>query len=328
MHPIAIQVISVLVSSFLMAGCATTATPTAAPIPTDLGGWTTVQVEAPPASEPTVVYQITPPPRERPAAPSERVYPYEDGHEYSMDVAVGYTTDIRLQVGETIQDKGLGDRGVLPAGDEQPPWDIKEGSSGTPARPHVFVTVTKPGLRTGLVITTNKRIYLVQLRSVGASKARILRWTYADDLAADTPMEAAARTSKAPRLLPDPREPQGYHVGYAIEPSSPRPPWMPRQVLDDGRKTYILFPTNLAVMAAPMIRLQGPQGYELVNARQVGSVMVLDHIISHAAELRIGKEETAETVRIVRQASRTIYCPGSDTECPQWPTNDMAQLGR
>jgi type IV secretory pathway VirB9-like protein len=106
-------------------------------------------------------------------------------------------------------------------------------------------------------------------------------------------------------------------VGYAVEASEPRPVWLPRQVVDDGRKSYVLFPVNLAVMPAPMVRLVGPNGYELVNARQVGSVMVLDHLFN-VAELRLGTGKTAETVRVVRQMPRTIHCPG-DASCPVWP---------
>jgi type IV secretory pathway VirB9-like protein len=86
-----------------------------------------------------------------------------------------------------------------------------------------------------------------------------------------------------------------------------------------GFKTYILFPPQLAGISAPMIRLIGPNGYELVNARMVGSVLVLDHLIERAAELRIGTDPAAEIVRITRQAPRMIACPG-DAECPLWPS--------
>ena len=138
--------------------------------------------------------------------------------------------------------------------------------------------VTKPGLATGLTITTTKRVYLIHLRSVAKSKVRVVRWTY--------PAEPV-RTEAKVRMLPDPTRPQHYHVGYAVEASEPRPVWLPRQALDDGRKTYVLFPVNLSVMPAPMVRLVGPTGFELVNARLVGSVMVLDHLFS-VAELRLG----------------------------------------
>jgi type IV secretion system protein TrbG len=86
----------------------------------------------------------------------------------------------------------------------------------------------------------------------------------------------------------------------------------------------VLFPVNLAVMPAPMVRLVGPNGFELVNARQVGSVMVLDHLFN-VAELRIGTGKTAETVRITRQQPRTISCP-HDPECPVWPQGGLVAI--
>jgi hypothetical protein len=55
-----------------------------------------------------------------------------------------------------------------------------------------------------------------------------------------------------------------------------------------------------------------------VNARLIGSVMVLDQLISHQAELRLGRDAEAERVTITRQAPRTIHCPG-DPKCPIWP---------
>ena len=183
-----------------------------------------------------------------------------------------------------------------------------------PEAPHVFITVTKPGLSTGLTLTTNKRVYLISLKSVAKSRVRLVRWTYTD--------EPVKPVVAKPRLLPDPSLPQSYHVGYALEASDPRPTWLPRQVLDDGRKSYVLLPMNLLVMPAPMVRLVGPNGFELVNARQVGSVMVLDHLFN-IAELRLGTGKTAETVRIVRQHPRTIACPG-DAACPVWPGDAVA----
>jgi hypothetical protein len=72
-----------------------------------------------------------------------------------------------------------------------------------------------------------------------------------------------------------------------------------------------------------MIRAIGPNGPELLNVRLVGSVMVLDHLISHGVELRLGSGPQAETVRITRQAPRTIACPGN-AACPVWPAQRYA----
>jgi type IV secretory pathway VirB9-like protein len=270
-------------------------------MPDDVG-WMQPVSESPP--EP--VMPIMPP--ERPASPYEKVYVFEPGQEYKVDVAVGYPLDIMLQTGEVINNQTHGDRAPLAPGEEQAPWEIRQGASGMPESPHIFVTVTKPGLATGLTLTTNQRVYLINMRSVAKSKIRLVRWTYPAD---------PVRTEVKAHLLPDPTLPQRYHVGYGMEASEPRPVWTPHQILDDGRKSYVLFPVNLAAMPAPMVRLVGPNGYELVNARQVGSVMVLDHLFN-VAELRIGTGKTAETVRIMRQQPRTISCPG-DPACPVWP---------
>jgi len=72
-----------------------------------------------------------------------------------------------------------------------------------------------------------------------------------------------------------------------------------------------------------MIRLIGSNGYELVNARLVGSVLVIDHLFN-GAELRVGNTATADVVRIVRGTSQMISCPG-DAACPVWP--DVAMAG-
>jgi type IV secretory pathway VirB9-like protein len=286
-------------------GCATTPPPmTSVPIPADIG-WTLPVVEPPPTPEPVPVT-----PGDRPATPFEKVYPYEPGQEYKVDVAVGFPLDLMLQAGELINHQTHGDRAALPPGDEQPPWEIRQGASGMPESPHLFITVTKPGLATGLTVTTSKRVYLIHLRSVARSRVRLVRWTYAD--APSRPVK-----TDAPRLLPDPTRPQVYHAGYTIEASEPRPTWQPRQVVDDGHKVYILFPVNLSVMEAPLARLIGPNGPELFNPRLVGSVMVVDHLFQRM-ELRLGTTEQAPVVTVTRQTPQPVACPGAP-ECPVWP---------
>jgi hypothetical protein len=67
----------------------------------------------------------------------------------------------------------------------------------------------------------------------------------------------------------------------------------------------------------PMLRLLGPNGPQLVNARQFLNVVIVDHLIARA-ELRVGLGEHAETVTITRGTLRTIACPGEEA-CPVWP---------
>jgi type IV secretory pathway VirB9-like protein len=106
-------------------------------------------------------------------------------------------------------------------------------------------------------------------------------------------------------------------VGYEVTASQPQIAWLPRQVVDDGKKTYLLYPEVALFDTVPLVRLLGPNGPQLVNARQYLNVVILDQLISRA-ELRVGIGEHAETATLTRGALRTITCP-DDPACPVWP---------
>jgi type IV secretion system protein VirB9 len=189
---------------------------------------------------------------------------------------------------------------------------VKEGADGQgdALRHHLFVTAAESGLKMGLVVTTTRRIYYLACESTKASKGRVVRWRYPTS---ETPVLKA----KEPGLLPDPAAPARYHVGYTLTASQPQPSWLPRQIVDDGKKTYIVYPEVTLFESVPLLRLIGPNGPQLVNARQYLNVVIIDQLVARA-ELRVGIGETAETVTITRGALRTIACP-DDEACPQWP---------
>src|SRR5262245_18159135 len=157
--------------------------------------------------------------------------------------------------------------------------------------------------------------------SVTTSPIRVVRWQYPKDEAAK-PLHA-----KEPGLLPAPQEPRHYHVGYALVGSKPPPSWQPRQVVDDGKKTYIIYPEVTLFETVPMLRLIGPNGPQLVNSRQFLNVVIVDQLVPRA-ELRVGLGEHAEPVTITRGALQTIRWPG-DAACPVWPqaAHALAQKG-
>jgi hypothetical protein len=67
----------------------------------------------------------------------------------------------------------------------------------------------------------------------------------------------------------------------------------------------------------PLVRMIGPNGPQLINARQYRNVTIVDQLAPRL-ELRVGVGVNAETVTITRGALRTIDCPG-DEACPVWP---------
>ena len=187
-------------------------------------------------------------------------------------------------------------------------------ASGTGLRPHVFVTVAEAGLTNGVTITTTRRTYYLSCKSVAKSPVRVVRWHY--------PLESAAGAVpvEAPGLLPHPDQPRQYHVGYEVKSlRGPVPVWTPRQVVDDGKKMFLLYPEVALFESVPLVRAIGVNGPQLLNARQHLNVVILDALFP-TLELRVGVGEGADVVTITRgKGLRTITCPDDGADCPHWP---------
>jgi type IV secretory pathway VirB9-like protein len=303
---------------FLAWGCAKEdPLPPVPPPPEDLSHWTVPELVQPPADPPAPLVPVEDKP-----TPAERVYAFVPGTTFAVTVGTDAPLDILLARGEQVRNIVGVDRASGPGGDGPPSaetnqvrrWEVKEGADGLgdTLRSHLFLTASAPGLTTGMIITTTHRIYYLRCKSVKTSPTRAIRWTYAPDTT-EKPLVA-----KAPGLLPNPLVPARYHVGYEITSTGAHPPaWLPRQIVDDGKKVYIVYPEVTLFDTVPLVRLIGPNGPQLVNARQFLNVVIVDQLVGRA-ELRVGLGETAETVTITRGTLRTIACP-SDEACPVWP---------
>ncbi len=303
--------------TLVVAGCDQhQAAPPVPPPPENLSTWAVPELVQPPPVPPKPVAPVD----EKPGA-AEKVYDFVPGTTYTAHVALGGPLDIVLERGELVRNIVGGDRAPTEIA-QAPRWEVKEGAegSGDTARAHIFLTAPDPGLTMGLVVTTTRRTYYLTCQSVKHSPTRVLRWRYAP-----TPAEAP-KTPETPGLLPSPTHPAQYHVGYVIESQGRVPDWMPRHVVDDGKKLYILYPEVTLFGTVPLVRLLGPNGPQLVNARQYLNVVMLDHLVPRA-ELRVGLGDQAETVTITRGALRTIACPG-DAACPVWPQAAAPLAGR
>jgi type IV secretion system protein VirB9 len=297
----------------LLGGCPSPEPPPP-PVPPpaeDLSTWTVPVLVQPERSvpRPQAVRPAT-----LPVGAAEKVLAYKPGVVVEVSVAPGAPLDIVFEEGEQVRQIVDGDRAPAAEGQHRR-WEVKEGADGAgpTLRPHVFVTTTEPGLVNGLTITTTRRTYLVTCKSVAHTPVRVLRWLYAPDSRPPTP-EAP---TDAPGLLPHPEQPMRYHIGYRLEAQGRMPDWTPRGLFDDGKKMYIVYPEVTLFGTVPLVRKVGPNGPQLINARQYLSVVILDELAGRL-ELRVGLGETAEVVTISRGNLRTIDCP-SHPECPQWP---------
>ena len=217
-----------------------------------------------------------------------QVYPFSDGALYRLYAAPEQVTDIALQAGETLSSVSAGDTVR---------WVVGDTTSGAGAgrQVHVLVKPFAAGLRTNLVIMTDRRSYHLVLESTDRTSMAAISWSYPQDqLTAlrEQNARAEAATPVAQGLAVD-------DLRFSYRISGDTPPWRPVRAFDDGKKVYIEFPKRIDQGEAPPLFVVGPMGdNQLVNYRVRGNYYIVDRLFG-AAELRLG-QDPQQVVRISR----------------------------
>lgn len=222
-------------------------------------------------------------------------YDYEAGRIYTLQTSPRFLTTVLLRPGEKLIAKAAGDTVR---------WVLGETVQGSGANQQVVVLI-KPirgGLKTNVVLTTDQRTYLLEAVSrEGGTYTSAISWNYPQE---QMQALAAAQAAQAQSVVAPALELDQLHFDYKVEAihmKSPR--WQPLRVFDDGLKTYIQFPVNMAATDAPPLFLVGPGGAaQLVNYRFLNGYYVVDRLVD-VAELRLG-EKPQQVVRITRTARK------------------------
>jgi len=217
-----------------------------------------------------------------------QVFPYSPGALYQVYVAPGQVTDIALEPGEQLTGSG-----PVAAGDTVR-WIIgdTESGNGETRRVHILVKPTRPAIETNLVVNTDRRTYLIELRAHERPYMPSVAWFYP---------ESRGKSLRA--VPPTPVLPEMTQRRYRYAIDGDKPPWRPVNAYDDGRKVYIEFSPGIVQGEMPPLFIVGLDGKpEIVNYRTYGNVLIVDRLFA-AAELRLGGENQ-QKVRIVRADGR------------------------
>ncbi|QFT34085.1 Type IV secretion system protein PtlF precursor [Labrenzia sp. THAF82] len=218
-----------------------------------------------------------------------QIYPWSEGALYQVYAAPGQITNITLEPGER-----LAGAGPIAAGDTAR-WIIgdTESGSGESRRVHILVKPTRPDISTNLVISTDRRVYMIELSAEESLFMPSVAWAYPEKPVSEKRVISAAPTipAKASRR-------------YRYSISGDTPPWTPLAVFDDGRRVYIAFPRGIIQGEIPPLFVIGAEGEtEIVNSRVHQRFLIVDRLFA-AAELRLGSGRKQQVVRIVRTDGR------------------------
>lgn len=229
-----------------------------------------------------------------------QVFPYSEGALYQVYASPGQITNIALEPGERL----TGD-GPIAAGDTAR-WIIGDTTSGSgrAERVHILVKPTRPDIATNLVISTDRRAYLLELRANESSYMPSIAWSY-----------PRVPTQTRPPVVTQPIIPSASHRRYRYGLQGDAPPWRPQTVFDDGRRVYVVFPRGIVQgEMPPLLVIDADGAAQLVNTRVHQNILIVYRLFA-AAELRLGGDNQ-QMVRIVRTdgARRTSNSAPRTTE--------------
>ncbi|SJZ31073.1 type IV secretion system protein VirB9 [Enhydrobacter aerosaccus] len=217
-----------------------------------------------------------------------QVYPFSEGALYRLYAAPEEVTDVALQPGESLVAISSGDTVRWVVGDTL-------SGTGSSKQVHVLVKPFAAGLKTNLVITTDRRTYHLAMESTEKTAMAAISWTYPQDALValkkqNAQAEAAAPVANAVALE---------NLRFRYDITGDRPPWRPVRAFDDGSKVYIEFPARIDQGETPPLFVVGPDGdNQLVNYRVRSNYYIVDRLFA-AAELRLGTSPQ-QVVRISR----------------------------
>ena len=166
----------------------------------------------------------------------------------TLEVATGYQLSLEFAPDERIESVAVGDSGA---------WLVTPTKRGS----HLFVKPALEGVSTNMTVVTDARTYLFDLQPLpGASPlmAYTVRFTY------PKPIDAAAGTASVQAAVETSYRVRG---DRKLQPSA---------ISDDGTKTYLQWPANVALPAVYGIDERGRE--TLLNGMMRDGLYVIDGV--------------------------------------------------
>jgi type IV secretion system protein TrbG len=189
-------------------------------------------------------------------------------------------------------------------------WIISPASAGKDefAVPMIVIKPQAPGLDTDLLVTTDRRAYYIRLISKPEDYLARVAFAYPDDEDAKwraylaREQEQRRREEFEASQIAPVESMENLYFNYTIQGGDIN--MRPVRVVDDGKKTYIQMPPEVAYRELPTLAVLEPDGKaELVNYRVKADMYIVDRIFDRGA-LILGVGKKAQRAEIIRGSSR------------------------
>lgn len=198
--------------------------------------------------------------------------------------------DVELQPGEKVNNVHVGDKTR---------WKVSPAVSGPEGHQtvHAIIKPINIGLMTTLTITTDRRTYHMRLKARKKNFMPYVGFDYPEEVQAQWAALQAAQDQKTERqTIPETRENLAdLDFEYSIKGDAR---WKPVRVYNNGVKTIIQMPKEMAQTEAPALLVLGADGDEqIVNYRLKGDRYIVDYIFDRAELIAgVGSSQTKVVV--------------------------------
>lgn len=235
-----------------------------------------------------------------------RKLPLSEGNNGYVRYVFGYQTprvlcspmricDIKLQVGEQINSLNSGD---------STRWLIEPSIEGVGDNEiqHIIIKPSDIGLETNIIVTTNRRVYHIELASTKTKNITKVEFTY--------PEEAYAKFNYLTRQKLETKEkntlPTGEYLGnldFEYEIIGDQYAWRPVRIYNDGKKTIIEMNKEMNNAEAPSLLVtryskNSKETDQLVNYRLQNNKFIVDGVFYECMLINgVGSEQEKITIR-------------------------------
>ena len=199
-----------------------------------------------------------------------------------------------LEYGEKIIEK--------PRAGDTAQWKISPSKSNDRRAPHVFIKPLDSGLTTNLIIVTDRRTYVIALKSRNDKYTPVVSFRYPENEARAWDAHLAEQARKEKEKHQNNKFKSGNLTFNAEDldfnySTKGEARWKPLRVFNDGIKTYLKMPKIMEFYEAPVLLTINDGQEALVNYRLHDDLFIVDQLFENAVLLSgVGSNQTKITV--------------------------------
>jgi len=201
---------------------------------------------------------------------------------------------LQLEQGETIIDP--------PRCGDTAQWEITPSKADIRRPPHIYIKPLDSGLTTDLIIVTDRRTYVIALKSRNDSYTPLVSFRYPENeerawakaLAEQARLDEQNKQNNRFRSGSMTFNAEDLDFNYSIDGDAK---WKPQRVFNNGVKTYLKMPKIMKMYEAPILLTVNDGKEAIVNYRLHDDLFIVDQLFDSAVLLSgVGSNQTKITV--------------------------------